>query len=103
MNHKRPQPIVLDATRARPLCPVCGHPSYSREGIHPQCAQEQSDGKRMKKIRAVALRAAARPKPVHSLVLRPWHRRCPKCNTQLHISKKTCGCGHEFQEESARS
>lgn len=32
----------------RALCPICGKPSYSREGLHPQCAfkrafREQQD------------------------------------------------------------
>jgi tripartite-type tricarboxylate transporter receptor subunit TctC len=23
-------------------------------------------------------------------------KRCPKCRTQVHVRKLTCGCGHQF-------
>lgn len=28
------------------MCPVCGQPSYSSTGIHPQCAVSQADAPR---------------------------------------------------------
>ena len=31
-------------------CPVCGKPSYSKNGIHPQCAAVQADLPRIQKI-----------------------------------------------------
>jgi hypothetical protein len=43
----------------RPLCPVCGKPSYSREGVHPQCSMRNAD------VAARALlRVAGAPLPV---------------------------------------
>jgi hypothetical protein len=34
MNVSKPKII----TPVRPLCPICGQPSYSRGGVHPQCS-----------------------------------------------------------------
>jgi hypothetical protein len=41
MSEKKPLPLT---TWPKPkTCPVCGHPSYSSTGIHPQCAMLQSE------------------------------------------------------------
>jgi len=48
MNHRKPTPLVLQPNRK--VCPVCGQPSYSRNGIHPQCAIEQADAPRKKQL-----------------------------------------------------
>ncbi len=43
-SHKAPKPLSTDpAARERPACPVCGQPSYSIGGVHPQCSQLQND------------------------------------------------------------
>lgn len=34
---------VTLATATGKLCPVCGHTSYSRSGVHPQCSLLQAD------------------------------------------------------------
>jgi hypothetical protein len=34
-------PAVIDSPRKR--CPVCHQASYSRSGIHPQCAMQQAE------------------------------------------------------------
>lgn len=43
MNTKKPVPMVVTFHGKR--CPICGKASYSRSGIHPQCAVEQADEK----------------------------------------------------------
>ncbi|HXY36360.1 MAG TPA: hypothetical protein VEI07_19135 [Planctomycetaceae bacterium] len=93
----RPLPLVLtQALPARPICPVCGTTSYSRRGIHPQCAQLQADDRRMSKLKAVKRQTESKVKASNPLALRPWHKRCPKCRAELHIRKTTCECGHRF-------
>lgn len=42
-SHKKPIPPNIDKTPPRPRCPVCGMPTYSRSGTHPQCMQANSD------------------------------------------------------------
>ena len=41
MSEKKP--IILQFTPARANCPVCGKPSYSATGTHPQCAVARFD------------------------------------------------------------
>ena len=74
------------------LCPICGKAAYSLGGIHPQCAIQQADEPRLIKLRAVK---AAEPK-VKKPVQQSWQKRCPKCGTQAHVSRKDCKCGHNF-------
>jgi hypothetical protein len=38
---KNPKP--LNPEPSRKICPVCEEPSYSREGVHPQCSAAQAD------------------------------------------------------------
>ena len=57
MLHKKPAPLMRSG-QPRRLCPVCGTVSYSRYGIHPQCAQQQADAPRLERLRA-ARRASA--------------------------------------------
>jgi len=35
----------------RNICPVCGEPSYSKAGIHPQCSAAQADAKRVREAK----------------------------------------------------
>jgi hypothetical protein len=44
MSEKKPTPMIRDANSK--ICPVCGKQSYSRDGIHPQCAMNQADAPR---------------------------------------------------------
>ena len=32
------KPLPMTATAMGKVCPVCGHTSYSRGGVHPQCS-----------------------------------------------------------------
>lgn len=54
MNNKKPLPLV--SCPQPKTCPVCGHSSYSSNGIHPQCAVTQADEPR--KARLVAAKKA---------------------------------------------
>lgn len=95
MNAKKPQPLFK--SRQRKLCPVCGNASYSRAGVHPQCAQQQADEKRVARLKAKRKRLAkAEAKKSAPLVLKAWHKRCPKCRQQVHVRKAACDCGFQF-------
>ncbi len=48
--NKKPDPLYPATTRA--LCPVCGLPSYSHEGIHPQCAMHVADQIHIDRLKA---------------------------------------------------
>jgi hypothetical protein len=52
----------------------------------------------MARLKAAAKKAAAKAAAPenHSLVLAPWHKRCPKCQAQVHVRKPNCQCGHRF-------
>ena len=89
MNPKNP-PI----RGGRRECPVCGKSSYSKDGIHPQCAAVQADMPRQKRLVDAKKKKCAEPKkdkPRHS-----FKKTCPKCKTEVHIRLKTCACGHVF-------
>jgi len=96
MQHKKPPPLVSGSRR--PVCPVCGQTSYSRAGIHPQCAVKQADDKRLERIRE---RNRAGSDPPLNIVSGAWQKVCPKCNTSLHVRRKACDCGFEFATKAA--
>lgn len=86
---RKPQPLYPAPVRKR--CPVCGEPSYSAGGVHPQCCVRQADEKRIHRMKQ------RRKKPAASTVvldIKPWHKRCPKCRAVVHIRRKTCECGY---------
>ncbi len=90
MNSK-PQPLYVPPVRN--VCPVCGSVSYSASGVHPQCAMEQWDAERMKRIK---LRCKSPKKAKASTSTSPWQSICPKCKAIVHIRKKVCSCGHSL-------
>jgi hypothetical protein len=53
---RKPKPEQIYFPRIQKLCPVCGKPSYSLAGEHPQCAIARIDAA----TRAKQLRRAAR-------------------------------------------
>ncbi len=59
--HKKPEPLIKCQSQNK--CPVCGHASYSRGGIHPQCNRAQADKLRREK-RAEEQLAAPPSKPI---------------------------------------
>jgi hypothetical protein len=83
MNYSKPK--LIGPPRA--VCPVCGTTSYSRGGIHPQCAVARAD------------RAAPRP-PESAEKKKPlaqWKKRCPRCQREVPARRLVCDCGHNFQ------
>ncbi|TWT99430.1 hypothetical protein Pla108_03690 [Botrimarina colliarenosi] len=62
MSEKKPEP--LQRAQAQRKCPVCGHSSYSVDGIHPQCHRAKADKKRLE-VRAAEARANP-PEPVEA-------------------------------------
>jgi hypothetical protein len=99
MHHKKPVPLLLVDAPPRRLCPVCGVVSYSREGIHPQCAERRADAPRMERVMADKKVDEWKGKSAISLCASYWHKRCPQCQAQLHIRKMTCTCGYQFDKK----
>jgi hypothetical protein len=56
MSEKKPTPMLGPSRGA--VCPICGQRSYSRDGIHPQCAVKLADMPK-KERQALALKQAA--------------------------------------------
>jgi predicted amidophosphoribosyltransferase len=50
MSAKNPIPIAVE--RSGKICPVCGKPSYSRDGVHPQCSMVLADAPRKLRLAA---------------------------------------------------
>ncbi len=98
MRHKKPVPLLLRDAPPRRMCPVCGAVSYSREGIHPQCAERRADAPRMEIVTACKEAVEPKEKADNSLLVRPWHKRCPECQAQSHIRESMCACGYPFDE-----
>lgn len=48
--NKKPGPLYPQTPRA--ACPVCGQPSYSHEGIHPQCAMHVTDQLHIERLKS---------------------------------------------------
>jgi hypothetical protein len=60
MSDKKPTPqIPIESGK---VCPVCKTRTYSRGGIHPQCAVLQADAPRTEKIKAERKLEADAPK-----------------------------------------
>jgi hypothetical protein len=72
-----------------PACPVCGKPSYSRGGVHPQCAVARADKARKPK--------PAKPAAKKTAERSQWSKRCPRCDRQIPVRRYACDCGHRFQ------
>lgn len=94
MDARKPAPLY--GTDPRPQCPVCGHTSYSRVGIHPQCSRQQADEKRMAGVKAKRKHAPTKTKAASPEAVKPWHKRCPKCRAEVHIRRSHCDCGFCF-------
>lgn len=94
MHAKRPLPLY--EAKPRPLCPVCGQATYSRAGIHPQCAQERADKERMEVVKAKRNANAPQAKVAAPAEVKSWHKRCPKCRIEVHVRRSDCDCGFHF-------
>jgi hypothetical protein len=84
--------VVIVPPPPKHLCPVCGTPSYSLGGVHPQCAIEQADAPRILKLRATKAEPPKAKKPAKQ----SWKKKCPKCGAESHVTRKICPCGHKF-------
>jgi hypothetical protein len=91
MHVLKPAPIFPQ--HHRNLCPICGTATYSRDGIHPQCAVQQADEPRNLKLQQKKRDKPKSEKPRQ----RSWNKKCPKCATEVHIRRSKCDCGHLFE------
>jgi len=92
MSEKKPTPLI--AQPGGKLCPVCGKRTYSRGGIHPQCAVHQADAVRSEELKEERKRQASATPTVKRST---WQsKKCPKCGTESHVRRKACDCGHVF-------
>jgi len=97
MSEATPALLPLASERAPRLCPVCGKPTYSREGIHPQCAEQQTDRERMTLLHSLEEIRSETHRRANPVRLKPFHRRCPNCSAELHSRKAQCACGQRIQ------
>lgn len=96
MHVKKPEPLPTGSGKAVRICEICGQASYSASGIHPQCAQEQADARRVARIKAED-KAAYKEQATGPSVAKAWSKACPKCRLQMHVRKRTCDCGYQFR------
>lgn len=92
------KPIPEAPQVKRNLCPICGKPSYSRDGIHPQCSLDRADAVRFDKIREQRKLDAKVEKPKTK---RHLSKTCPDCGANMHVRVNACSCGHEFVKRVA--
>ena len=89
MSEKKPTHLISQVNGK--VCPVCGHQTYSKGGIHPQCAVFQADAPRAEKLKA------ERKHEVNAAKQSTWtKKKCPKCGSESHVRRKVCDCGHAF-------
>ena len=87
MSEKKP--VILQFSQARGSCQVCGKPSYSATGTHPQCAVARADALTRddrKKTNAASTKAKRKS----------WCKTCPKCRQEIPARRVVCNCGHQF-------
>lgn len=94
--HQRPQPLY--GSPSRPICPVCGHTSYSSAGIHPQCSMHASDQVQANRVKRQNLAKAESGEKSPG----KFEKQCPKCQKIHHIRKHDCDCGHSFRFKNLR-
>jgi len=87
------EPILIVPQRPKVRCPVCGTPTYSAGGIHPQCAVNQADGVRIAKLKTQRAEEPKEKRPPRNV----WKKRCPKCGNEAHVRLGVCKCGHSFK------
>jgi hypothetical protein len=75
--------------------------SYSAGGTHPQCAEAQADASRVARLKKAQKVARVKARVTSLNAVRPWHKRCPKCHSEVHIRKAACDCGHQFSQTRA--
>jgi hypothetical protein len=96
MTNKNKKPAPINTVVSKRLCPVCGEPSYSASGIHPQCATVQADAPRSQRLRDEKKAEAEKKAKQPSGQRRSSFKKCPKCRAEVHVRRKQCDCGHDF-------
>lgn len=98
MPPKHQKPVPENPKAKQKLCPVCGEPSYSAAGIHPQCATVQADEPRKERLKAE--KKAEAEKKSHQFSQKPsWSKKCPSCGADIHVKKRFCICGADLTQE----
>lgn len=95
MSEKKPTPDL--GGRAPKRCPVCGEPSYSAAGVHPQCSVKKADAERSLKRKEEQLASEAQKTEDKPTGPTGWQKVCPNCRAILHVRKLRCECGHQFK------
>ena len=86
------KPVVVIPGPEKILCPICGKPTYSHGGIHPQCAMEQADEPRVTLLRNARRADVKRARPIPQV----HKKRCPECDSYSDVRREVCGCGFHF-------
>jgi hypothetical protein len=68
------KPVPIIPKLAKHLCPICSKDSYSRDGIHPQCAVQQADEPRSQRLMLERKKKAQSEMPRQ----RSWNKHFPK-------------------------
>lgn len=71
---------------------MCGHPSYSAAGIHPQCVQSSSESRRLLRAPVLLSASADKPQPLKKAG-GSWYRPCIRCGKLIHVRRLSCDCG----------
>lgn len=97
MSETKPVPLVLVGAPPPRYCPVCRRQTFSRNGIHPQCAEQQAEKRRVEAIKKRETEVKTATKAANALdPHKQWHRRCPECLRQVSVQLEACGCGYQF-------
>lgn len=95
MSAKKPVPLLTGTSPE--TCPVCGQPSYSPAGIHPQCAVTQADAPRNARLAAEkAAEKKSKSEAPQAARQSAWQKTCPECDARVPARKKVCDCGFTF-------
>ena len=87
MSEKKP--VVFRPSSTPGNCPVCGKPSYSATGTHPQCALARADALSREDRKAAGI-------AIEKVKRKSWSKPCPKCKRQIPARRVVCDCGHNF-------
>lgn len=86
------KPVVVAPQPERTKCPICGQTTFSRGGVHPQCAMQQADAPRIAQLRAKS-HAAAKIEKAKGPIRK---KKCPTCDALHDVGQKVCKCGFRF-------
>jgi hypothetical protein len=81
-----------------PDCPVCGKTTYSRGGIHPQCASERADRIARAARKAVEDDTNAEKGATAAQPRQQWTKLCVRCKRVVPARRAVCDCGFTFRK-----